>query len=84
MKSDDSESVSYAAQFLVDAHSGDKKLIYSYINTPGAAVREDSAIHNGTALITISEKNNTIELSGNYWTDRKSTGELNLKRRQAS
>jgi hypothetical protein len=56
-------------------------LIYSYASNPKLTVTERSAPHNGTIILDII---NTPErkLKGQYWTARKSTGEVELSYRE--
>jgi|SRR6266851_2110967 len=73
------ESISYsdAAILIQEDDSGLKKLSYVYTNTPGLAARGRSPIHHGAAIlriITTQERS----LQGEYWTNRKTTGELTL------
>jgi hypothetical protein len=73
----ESRSKSYIADFDIDKDSGATYLVYSYANQPGADVRHRSEIHNGTAQLEISDSGK--QLVGNYWTDRKTTGKLELE-----
>lgn len=78
MYSNESQSVSYSAEFLTDEEGeSPPKLAYSYSNTPRASVRDRSQIHFGTVLLNISEQPKKM-LIGNYWTDRNTTGEMTL------
>jgi len=54
---------------------GEKQIIYTYLNNPLEKVREHSEIHYGTAVLVIKENG---ELSGRYFTDRKTTGDLSF------
>ncbi len=72
------KSQSYAAQFLIHPESNSKKITYTYTSTPKVGVRDRSNIHDGTVLLDIIEKPDRM-LSGEYWTARKTTGEINLK-----
>lgn len=82
MFSKEMRSQSYAAQFLIHPESSSKKLTYTYSSVPNACVRERSGIHDGTVLVDIIEKPNKA-LSGEYWTARKTTGDIRLKFRCA-
>ena len=73
LETDESRSNSVNAS-IVDLY-GDKCILYTYLNTPNALVRDRSAIHYGTASLCV--KNNT--LTGDYFTDRKTTGVINFK-----
>lgn len=50
-------------------------LNFSYENIPDANVRERSQISFGSARYLL-ERDGSYKLSGNYWTDRKSTGKV--------
>ena len=72
-----STSYSIAADFV---HYGDGRveLIYTYLNDPPAVIRTTSPIHYGTAKLVVEKKSE--RLIGNYWTDRKTTGEVRFTR----
>jgi len=53
----------------------EKQLTYCYINTPNAFVRNRSNIHYGTVMMCVDDINN---LYGQYYTDRKTTGDIEL------
>jgi hypothetical protein len=74
---DESMSWSTAATLYTNDDDGIKRLSYTYINQPNEAVRDRSSISNGAAVLRIVEgKNRRVE--GQYWTDRKTTGDLAL------
>lgn len=70
-------SHSYAAEFLIDSETSAKKLTYNYTSVPRATLRDRSAVHDGTALLEIVDRPRRT-LKGEYWTNRKTTGEMNL------
>lgn len=74
----ESESRSYSASIYLDSDSGEKKLVYTYNNKPRTTVRDRSPIHDGTASLEILGSP-PKELRGEYWTSRKTTGELSLE-----
>lgn len=74
IKTDESWSTSVCASFDIDEKKGIRRLIYSYYNVPKISVRDRSQIHYGTACLDICDDFRKLE--GNYWTDRKSQGEL--------
>ncbi|PCI56553.1 MAG: hypothetical protein COB45_05200 [Gammaproteobacteria bacterium] len=77
MFTEESPSHSYAARIIIDEASGMKRLIYNYTNKPKASVRDRSEFHDGTVnLVIIGGRQN--ELAGEYWTTRKTTGEMKL------
>lgn len=69
------ESKSYSASFIINHEENEKKLCYSYLSKPRSNIRGRSPIHDGTALLIIEGKKED-ELKGEYWTNRKSTGEI--------
>lgn len=73
LKTDESTSKSMLAS--IDDIYGEQQLTYTYLNTPTASVRDRSAVHYGTAMICVE---NPLELTGTYFTDRKSTGDLHF------
>jgi len=74
------ESSSYSTTADVNFGVGgtDLYLTYNYTNRPRAAVREQSAIHDGAAILKIIRMPRRA-LEGSYWTSRKTTGELALE-----
>lgn len=79
IKTGESRSHSVGASFDIDEERGYQQLFYSYLNTPKANVRNRSEIHYGTAFLTF-EGFEVNKLEGEYWTSRKTTGEINLER----
>lgn len=61
--------------------SGSYLLTGTYLNEPGATVRHLSAIHYGTLRLSTAERHPT-SLEGDYWTGRKTTGEIHLSARE--
>lgn len=78
MYSEEMASESYLADFLLSSESGTKRLVYNYRSTPRASVRYRSALHEGTALLNIILRPSRL-LRGEYWTTRKTTGEIELR-----
>jgi len=78
----ESVSLSTCTSFDIDSDRGLKQLIYSYQNNPKATVRERSEIHYGTARLEIN--NDAKILEGEYWTSRKTTGDMILKKASKS
>lgn len=72
----ESTSNSIIADFVIEPEKQIRKLVYTYQNDPFQVYRSKSPIHYGTASLTIIEKNNSLTLTGNYWTDRETTGTL--------
>lgn len=73
------ESTSYSTTANINLISGgeDLYLTYNYTNRPTATMRERSAIHDGAALLRIIKKPR-LSLEGEYWTNRKTIGEMTL------
>lgn len=78
MYTEESRSISYSADIIIDRETKRTQLIYHYTNHPQASVRHRSEIHDGTALLgVIGDK--PVEMKGEYWTSRKTTGDIELK-----
>lgn len=73
----ESESYSVAAQINRDDNSNILHLDYSYTNRPKLSLRDRSAIHDGAASLRIITVPQHL-LEGEYWTSRKTIGELHL------
>ena len=74
----ESDSFSTTAQINEDDNSGIFRLTYNYTNRSKANVRDRSEIHDGAAIlkfIATPEKS----LEGEYWTSRKTTGDISIK-----
>ena len=67
------ESKSQSLSASIDEVMGEKQLTYCYLNTPKSKVRHRSEIHYGTAMLCIE---NPSRLTGQYYTDRKTTGDM--------
>ena len=73
----ESDSYSTAAQFSQD-DDGTLRLSFNYTNRPKATVRDRIAIHDGAAILRIvGRRRRTLE--GEYWTSRRTTGDISLK-----
>jgi hypothetical protein len=75
----ESASDSLAASFVREG-DGPFRLVATYRNTPRPAVRKRSEPHHGTAVLDVSG-NPARRLSGAYYTDRETRGELDLMHR---
>ncbi len=78
IETDESKSRSICGSFDIEKMRGRQHLIYSYLNEPNATVRDRSQIHYGTAMLEFNDSGDT--LNGTYWTDRKSVGDMSLKK----
>lgn len=76
---DEMISKSYVAGFCIDNDAKDIELCYSYYSKSKINQRVDNPWHEGASKLRVIEKG-TIELIGEYWTSRRTIGELNAKR----
>ena len=83
IKTKESRSYSIGASFDIDTERGFQQLLYSYLNTPKAGVRERSEIHYGSTILNF-EGFKVDKMDGEYWTDRETTGEITLKRKNVA
>lgn len=67
------ESKSNSLNACIEEINGEMQLIYSYLNTTNAGVRDRSPLHYGTAMLCVSDVN---KLVGQYYNDRKCTGDM--------
>ncbi|PWI28923.1 hypothetical protein DI383_14285 [Flavobacteriaceae bacterium LYZ1037] len=81
IKTEESISHSISSSFNIDKDRGYQQLFYSYLNTPKAGIRERSAIHYGSVLLNF-DGFKVSKMSGEYWTSRETTGEIELKRKK--
>lgn len=76
MNTNESESETISSNIIIKKDSCE--LIYTYQNAPNPIERDHSEIHNGTCKFKIV---NNVIISGEYYTDRKTTGEIkNIKK----
>lgn len=78
MYTDESDSFSNTAQINEDDESGIFRLSYNYTNRPKANVRERSAMHDGAAILKVITRPERY-LEGEYWTNRKTIGDIRVK-----
>ncbi|WP_338762022.1 hypothetical protein WAF17_16755 [Bernardetia sp. ABR2-2B] len=80
MRTAEMESYSFTSGFVINKENQILRLFYSYDSIPKQTVKDRSPQHFGTMMfnISISAKGNK-ELTGEYWTGRKTTGVVNLK-----
>ena len=71
------ESSSKSINAAIDYIDGGPYLIYLYRNEPNPNLREISSMHYGHAKFDLSK--GTENLSGGYFTDRKTVGSINVK-----
>lgn len=76
------ESDSWSQRVFPEANgeSGRFGLWYSYVNQPKAAVSHRSAPHDGVARLEHSRNGNADRLSGQYYTARRTNGDIIVER----
>ncbi|MBX7149139.1 hypothetical protein K1X76_08625 [bacterium] len=77
MRTAEMTSHSFLEGFQINPDRQIKQVSYSYLSKPSATVRQRSEPHYGTMVLDICG-NSTRKLSGEYWTDRKTTGKVTL------
>ncbi|MCK5521929.1 MAG: hypothetical protein KAI83_02230 [Thiomargarita sp.] len=77
MRTQEMESRSFIGSFRIDADNQLLQLVYSYASVPTKIVENRSTQHFGTIIFNIIN-DETQELRGEYWTDRKTTGAIEL------
>ena len=75
---EESSSISYSADIVVDKETKRTQFIYHYSNRPHASVRNRSEIHDGTVLLNVMG-DKPVGMKGEYWTSRKTTGDIEVK-----
>jgi hypothetical protein len=70
-----SESSSTPVNAVLERSEGTTRLSLIYRNEPRQSLRKRSPIHYGAVVLSIAQ-HPTLRLEGNYWTDRRTTGEL--------
>jgi SMODS-associating 2TM, beta-strand rich effector domain len=73
----ESESQSNAAALQLEDGSDRRVLSYNYTNDPRVGVRGRSDRHTGAAILKLATQPN-MRLTGEYWTSRKTTGEMDF------
>ena len=74
------ESRSQSLSASIDEILGEKQLTYCYLNTPKSKVRHRNEVHYGTAMLCVENPN---RLTGRYYTDRKTIGDMEFSAKQA-
>ena len=80
MRSKEMTSHSYAEGFWLDTENQIMRLCYTYTSRPLSTLRERSTPHDGTARLEIILSSK--KLIGEYWTQRKSIGLIDLDYRE--
>ena len=77
MRTGEMESYSYLEGFCIDKDAQIRRLCYSYTSKPKTALRNRSTPHDGTMLFNIIG-DPVSKLEGEYWTQRQTTGSVEL------
>jgi len=77
----ESSSVLLGAEILTEP-DGTRSIVGVYRNEPVMAVRERSRIHHGALLLKVNGQPPN-RLTGKYWTDRDTAGDMDLSERKA-
>lgn len=77
MMTGEMDSYSISEGFKISAERQIKQLMYIYISKPRISLDSRSLPHDGAIVFDIVEKPER-KLKGRYWTERKTTGEINL------
>lgn len=83
IKTKESRSYSIGASFDIDNERGFQQLFYTYLNKPKAGVRVRSEIHYGSTILNFDGFKVT-NMDGEYWTDRETTGEITLTKKNVA
>ncbi|EGW52563.1 hypothetical protein HMPREF1022_00536 [Desulfovibrio sp. 6_1_46AFAA] len=70
-------SYSHSESFLIDKEHHIKQLCYLYASNPKVGIQNRSPVHEGAMTFNIVGQKSD-KLSGEYWTKRLTTGEVNL------
>ena len=81
MRTSEMVSYSYSEEFKIETDNQIKQLTYSYSSKPKYALTDRSIPHDGTIIFDILGTP-VSKLQGQYWTSRKSTGEVTLTYRE--
>lgn len=81
MRTAEMTSYSFAEEFKLDKDRQIMQLVYTYTSKPHLSVADRSTPHDGSITFNIIGAPVT-KLKGQYWTDRRSTGEISLTFRE--
>lgn len=79
MRTDEMNSYSFVSGFMIDKENQILRLVYSYSSIPKQTVKERSPQHFGTMYFDVINNGAKKELCGDYWTERKTTGRIELE-----
>ena len=80
LRTGESRSHSTRCHLEADHWAGAYRIWYSYDNRPKAEVRYRSARHEGVAWLELDIENDRNRLVGQYFTERRTTGDMDLCR----
>jgi hypothetical protein len=78
LHTEEDKSYSYSEEFIIDQDRQKRSLAYIYSSEPNIRIRGRSQNHDGACILAI-KLNHPCKLIGNYWTQRKTTGEIALE-----
>jgi hypothetical protein len=78
MLTSEMDSYSVSESFQISSERQIKQLMYIYTSKPRISLDNRSLPHDGAIVFDIVEEPSR-KLKGRYWTERKKTGEINLK-----
>jgi hypothetical protein len=79
IRTEELTSRSFSSDFVIKNEEQVLKLVYSYETNTKKTIQDRNSRHFGTAAIDIITSNGQFELEGEYWTDRKTTGNIAFK-----
>ncbi|MCK5539023.1 MAG: hypothetical protein KAI79_19525 [Bacteroidales bacterium] len=79
IRTEELTSRSFSSDFVINDEEQILKLVYSYECNTKKTIQDRNTRHVGTASVDIIGNNNKLELEGEYWTDRKTTGNIVFK-----
>lgn len=77
MHTGEMKSFSYSEGFNIDQDKQIKQIAYVYTSKPRISLKERNLPHDGAITFNIIEQP-SYKLKGRYWTERKTTGEIEL------
>ena len=78
MRTAEMTSRSLTSDFVLDKENQLERLVYTYDSNPIQTVKERNPQHCGTMAFEIIREKKKIKLAGGYWTDRKTTGTIEM------
>lgn len=80
MKTGDMRSDSISADFNIDDANQKYQLVYIYMSVPKQNKQAGSPIHYGSMMFDFEDNYNVEQMSGNYWTGRKTCGHISVEK----